>query len=198
MNCPHCDMYTPDNSLTCVNCGKQISVPEGPGDSQGGPASFYRSPMKKQPAKLSSTHFLMIVVAIGLMVLGYFILTKKSTGFSANTGAPGEEINIENLVLPGKITIFDFYSDYCPPCRKVSPLLEQLDEKREDLVVKKIDINRKGVNGIDWNSPVARQYGLRSIPHFVIYNESGKRTHEGREAMQQVLTWLNEAGIEIR
>jgi thiol-disulfide isomerase/thioredoxin len=191
-------MFTPDNSFTCINCGKQISGPGGPNDTQEAPMGAQRSPMKKQPSTLSGTHFLMIVVVIGVLVLGYFILTKGSGSTAANAAAPGEEIDIEDLVQTGAITIFDFYSDYCPPCRKISPLLEELDEKRADIVVMKIDINREGRKGIDWGSPVARQYGLRSIPHFVIYDESGERTHEGQAAAQQVFRWLMEEGIEMR
>ncbi len=108
---------------------------------------------------------------------------------------PGEEIEIKNLVQEGKTTIFDFYSAYCGPCRRMSPLLERLDRKRDDIVVIKIDINRKGVRGIDWGSPVVRQYGLSSIPHFIIYNASGFRTHEGRDAYQQVVQLLSQEGI---
>jgi thiol-disulfide isomerase/thioredoxin len=108
---------------------------------------------------------------------------------------PGEEIDIERLVERGKTTIFDFYSAYCGPCRRISPLLERLDRRRDDIVVIKIDINRKGVRGIDWGSPVVRQYGLSSIPHFIIYNTSGFRTHEGRDAYQQVVQLLIKEGI---
>jgi thiol-disulfide isomerase/thioredoxin len=191
-------MFTPDNSFTCINCGKQISGPGGTNDTQETPMGAQRSPMKKQPSTLNATHFLMIVVVVAVLVLGYFILTKGSASTAANAAAPGEETDIEDLVQTGSITIFDFYSDYCPPCRKISPLLEKLDEKREDIVVMKIDINREGRKGIDWGSPLARQYGLRSIPHFVIYDESGERSHEGKAAAQQVFKWLMEEGIEVR
>jgi len=72
----------------------------------------------------------------------------------------------------------------------------KLDSLRKDIVVVKININRKEVQGIDWNSPVARQYGLRSIPHFVIYDSTGYRTHEGEEAYQQVMNLLTQEGIQ--
>ena len=93
------------------------------------------------------------------------------------------------------MTIFDFYSDYCGPCRVISPKLEKLDEKRNDIVVVKIDINREGIRGIDWRSPVVAQYRIRSIPYFIIYNEMGRRTHEGRAASQKVYGLLYQEGI---
>jgi thiol-disulfide isomerase/thioredoxin len=111
------------------------------------------------------------------------------------THQPGERVDLEDLMVAGKITIFDFYSDYCGPCRKISPRLEQLDEVNDAIAVVKIDINRKNVKGIDWNSPVARQYNLRSIPHFIIYDSSGNQTHEGSSAWRQVYQYLKEKNL---
>ena len=107
----------------------------------------------------------------------------------------GEAVDIERHLVKGKTVIFDFYSDYCPPCRNVAPRLEKLDASRDDLVVIRVDINRPGVQGIDWNSPVARQYGLRSIPHFVIYSPAGTQVAEGQEASAQVYTMLGDGGL---
>jgi len=108
---------------------------------------------------------------------------------------PGEEVDIKELIHRGKITIFDFYSEYCGPCKIISPKLEQLDNQRDDIVVVKVDINRENVRGIDWNSPISRQYRLRSIPHFIVYDSSGFLTHEGVNARQYVYKLLYEAGI---
>jgi hypothetical protein len=58
-----------------------------------------------------------------------------------------------------------------------------------------IDINRKGVKGIDWLSPLAQQYKLNSVPHFQIYNADGKLTKEGQEAYVEIMTLLENAGI---
>ena len=88
--------------------------------------------------------------------------------------------------------LFDFYSEYCPPCRAISPYLEQLNEQRGDLVVVKVDINRPGHQGIDWESPVARQYQLRGIPHFLVYDGAGQLAAEGAAARSMVSDWLNE------
>jgi len=112
-----------------------------------------------------------------------------------NEDKPGEEINIQDYLQPGKINIFDFYSEYCPPCRKFAPVLKQLDEKQKGIVVLKVDINRKGVKGIDWTSPLIQQYKIRSVPHFMIFNASGQLTHEGESAYYEVLRIMQEEGI---
>jgi len=191
MNCPHCDMFTPDNSYKCISCGKIIKETAEPVD-----VDVSRTPMKKQLPTLTFTHLLLIVVVLGLAVLGYLILTRDSGSQSSNAYGPGERVDIDTLLHEGKTTIFDFYSDYCPPCKKISPLLRKLDEKRDDIAVVKIDINRKGVRGIDWAAPVVRQFGIRSIPYFIIYDASGSRSHEGRNAYRQVVQLLYQERIQ--
>jgi hypothetical protein len=47
---------------------------------------------------------------------------------------------------------------------------------------RRIDINRPGVVGIDWTSPLARQYALQSIPHLVIYGPDKRLIAEGDTA----------------
>lgn len=118
-----------------------------------------------------------------------------SVGYVINSENPGQEIDIKEFIRTGQTTIFDFYSDYCPPCRRISPLLKQLDSQRQDIVVHKVDINRPGVRGIDWASPVTRQYNLRSVPHFKIYDSSGALKSEGQEAYSEIIRLLKSEGI---
>lgn len=104
--------------------------------------------------------------------------------------AQGQTITLADHLVKGKITIVDFTSDYCPPCRAISPKLDELHRRRADLAVVKVDINRPDVRRIDWQSPVAQQFALRSIPHFKIFDGEGKLIAEGNEARQRVNEFL--------
>jgi len=104
----------------------------------------------------------------------------------------GEKFDIQDHLVPGKITVFDFYSEYCPPCLAFAPVLEGLAEGRGDLVLVKVDINRPGHRGIDWESPVARQYDLEGIPYMRIYDAEGKMTADGTQARRLLLQWSQE------
>ena len=53
-----------------------------------------------------------------------------------------------------------------------------------------VDLNRPGVEGIDWESPVAQQYGMNSIPHFKVFGPDGKLQAEGKEARALVTGWF--------
>jgi len=104
--------------------------------------------------------------------------------------AQGAEVTIQDYLVPGKIVVFDFTSEFCPPCRAIAPHLHKLHAERDDVVVVEVDINRPGVHGIDWSSPVARQYGLDSIPHFKVFGPDGQLQAEGREARALVTSWF--------
>lgn len=102
----------------------------------------------------------------------------------------GQKVELSDLAVKGKTTVFDFTSKYCPPCQAIAPKLDELHQRRADIAVVKVDINRPDVKGIDWKSPVAQQYALKSIPHFKIYGPDGKLLAEGQDARKMVTDWL--------
>jgi thiol-disulfide isomerase/thioredoxin len=103
----------------------------------------------------------------------------------------GETFAIKDYLVTGKTTVFDFYSEYCPPCRALGPFLERLHAARPDVAIIKVDINRPGIHGIDWQSPVAREFGLESIPHLKVYNPDGSLNSEGDPARELVGRWID-------
>jgi thiol-disulfide isomerase/thioredoxin len=113
----------------------------------------------------------------------------------ANAGKGGQPLEVASLAQPGKMTLIDFYSPFCPPCLQLAPLLEKLAEKKPKLAIKKVNINRPEVKGIDWHSPLASQYSLRSVPYFMIFDAKGKLVSKDRAASEQVFGWLKEAGL---
>jgi thiol-disulfide isomerase/thioredoxin len=106
--------------------------------------------------------------------------------------AQGQEVNLTDYLVPGKTVVFDFTSEFCPPCRAISPHLDKLHAKRDDIVVVKVDINRPEVRGIDWGSPVAKQHGMKSIPHFKVYGPDGQLQAEGKPARELVTGWFED------
>jgi thiol-disulfide isomerase/thioredoxin len=189
MVCPYCHMFTPDQSYKCIHCGAVTRKKD----------QFY-DPERASPLRTENPSFFRpwMVIIVGLLaLLGYLAYSSLNRSHAANAFKPGAEFAVEDHLLRGKTNIVDFYSEYCPPCKKISPLLLKLGEKRPDLAVIKVDINRKGIKGIDWSSPVARQYNLRSIPHFQIYDGNGRLLKEGQEAYAQIVQMLTQAGIRM-
>lgn len=139
----------------------------------------------------------MLLPLVLLAILAYLFLAQRNRSHAVNAHNPGAELAIAGYLKAGKTNIVDFYSDYCPPCRKISPLLQELGRKRPDLAVIQVDINRKGVKGIDFFSPLARQYELNSVPSFRIYDGAGTLVKDGQEAYLEVILMMARAGIRM-
>lgn len=138
---------------------------------------------------------LLRLVLVGSVLAFVASFTARAESAGAKPAVPprisqGERVTLSEHLVKGKITIFDFTSEYCPPCRQIGPLLDELHRRRDDVAVVKVDINRPDIKRIDWQSPVAQQFGLRSIPHFKIFDQNGHLVSEGQEAYDEVTRWL--------
>ncbi len=71
-------------------------------------------------------------------------------------------------VLDSKLPVLiDFWAVWCGPCHMVNPTLEQLSVDYKDKL-KIVKLN------VDENSDIAAQYGIMSIPAFMIF-KGGKK-----------------------
>jgi thioredoxin 1 len=111
----------------------------------------------------------------------------------ANSQNPGQRLEISSILVAGKTTLLEYYSDQCPPCRQMAPVMEFLAAQRPDLAIRKLNIDRVGHQGIDFDSPLAQQMGLQSVPSFGIYDGQGKMLAQGVEAKNQVREWYSQA-----
>lgn len=83
----------------------------------------------------------------------------------------GNKIKFNDNLDSGKITVFDFYADWCGPCRVFSPKVERLLLKYPNVSLIKVDI-------VDWKSEVSKQltkeYQMPALPFTLIFDDKGK------------------------
>lgn len=83
----------------------------------------------------------------------------------------GEAIDIRKHLAPGKITIFDFWAEWCGPCHLLTPKLERLVLEQNTVALRTIDITK-------WESPVGKQmtkqFKLPALPYVRIYGPQGE------------------------
>jgi len=93
---------------------------------------------------------------------------KKNADMTVIKG--GNKMNFKDHLAPGKITIFDFYADWCGPCRVFSPKVERLLLKYPNVALKKVDI-------VDWKSELSKQltkiYKMPALPFTLIFDDKG-------------------------
>ena len=83
----------------------------------------------------------------------------------------GEDVpSLEAHVVPGKVTLFDFYAVWCAPCRKIDAHVFALLGKRSDLALRKLNV-------VSWDTPLAARYlkNIPDLPYVVVYGKNGKR-----------------------
>jgi len=91
----------------------------------------------------------------------------------------GEPVNLRDELVPGKYTLFDYYADWCPPCRELAPALEEMVRRNPNVALRKIDI-------VDWKHPVAAQQGVDGLPFFRLYAPDGRLIREGEETLEDL------------
>ncbi len=72
--------------------------------------------------------------------------------------------NIDESIRNAGLPVFiDLWAEWCVPCRKVAPIIEELATTYEGkMIFSKLDI--------DHNSKTAEKYQIMSIPMFLIFN----------------------------
>jgi thiol-disulfide isomerase/thioredoxin len=137
---------------------------------------------------LRKSRWSLILLASAAVAAGlgtYHFLAEGPPAGSVETGADirviskGEPLNLRDHLVPGKYTLFDYYADWCPPCRELAPRLEELGRRRSDLAIRKIDI-------VDWSHPVADQQGVHDLPYLRLYGPDGRMIGEGDAIFQDL------------
>ena len=91
--------------------------------------------------------------------------------------------NFESIKNGDKPVLLDFYADWCGPCRMVSPIVDEIAEERDDIVVGKINV--------DEQPQLAEQFEVFSIPTLVVL-KNGKVVNQsaGARPKAQILAML--------
>ena len=84
----------------------------------------------------------------------------------------GEDVpSLDLHAVKGKVTVFDFYADWCAACRKVDGhVYKRLADGDTTLAYRKLNL-------VEWESPLAQRYvkDVPTLPYVIVYGTDGKK-----------------------
>jgi len=73
------------------------------------------------------------------------------------------QINEEIVKNSHKLSIIDFYADWCIPCQMLTPILQELDKKYKEVEIYKVNVDESQ------NSTI--MFGISSVPTLMFFKD---------------------------
>ncbi|KZT01155.1 thioredoxin [Laetiporus sulphureus 93-53] len=72
------------------------------------------------------------------------------------------------IISSNRVSVFDFWAQWCGPCKVISPIFEKLSESEEYTAVDfyKVDV--------DAQEQIAQEVGIRAMPTFIAFKNGQK------------------------
>lgn len=71
--------------------------------------------------------------------------------------------NFDEVIKSDKPVLVDFYADWCGPCRMISPIIDEIANERDDIIVAKVNV--------DEEQELASEFEVYSIPTLVVIKD---------------------------
>ena len=86
---------------------------------------------------------------------------------SSQINEPGVMIDVDAALLPGYVTVVDFWGEHCGACAVVGGMLAVQVAQDPRVLIRKIDVG-------DGDTPVAKAYDIGALPHFRVFDKHKK------------------------
>ena len=108
---------------------------------------------------------LALVVACGAPAAPKPTAPRPEKDIQLNT--PGALVNVEAGLVPGYVTVIDFWSESCGACHVVGAMLTKGVADEPLILIRKVDVG-------DAFTPVAEAYQIGALPHYRVYDKRGR------------------------
>jgi copper chaperone CopZ len=82
-----------------------------------------------------------------------------------------KRVDVDKALAGGKVTVVDFYGDWCGPCAVLEARMQHLMQGKSKLAMRRINIGK-------WNNAAAKQatreFHASALPYIRVYDANGK------------------------
>ena len=82
-----------------------------------------------------------------------------------------KKVDLKTIAVPGKITIVDYWAEWCSPCHFLEKRLHHLMNENPDVALRRVNVGK-------WDNEAARQataeFRLEALPYVRVYDARGK------------------------
>jgi thioredoxin 1 len=84
------------------------------------------------------------------------------------------------------LVLVDFYAEWCMPCKMLAPILEEIADEFDDIIVAKVNI--------DENIDIASELDILNIPTMCVFNNCAIEDRMvGYHSKEQIIDMINGA-----
>jgi len=96
---------------------------------------------------------------------------EERRGLDIRPASDGARIDFKTVVVPGKVTVLDYWAEWCSPCHLLDARLQHLVKANPDVAVRRVNVGK-------WDNDAAKQatreFRLEALPYVRVYDAKGK------------------------
>jgi hypothetical protein len=90
---------------------------------------------------------------------------------SVQLNAPGAPVDVDAALVPGYVTVVDFWSESCGACGVVGGMLAVQVAQQPRVLIRKVDVG-------DGDNPLTRAYQIGALPHYRVYDKQRRLRYQ--------------------
>jgi thiol-disulfide isomerase/thioredoxin len=92
----------------------------------------------------------------------------ESADYKVAVNDGSDVAHLSTLAAAGKVTVVDFFADWCVPCREIDLHLLKKLKAGETFAVRKLNV-------VDWDTPLAKRHlaEVKALPYLVVFDANG-------------------------